>query len=139
MCYVYDGAWRPNFTGIATWKGSGVGAEKVVMVMPAYGRAWRLEDPGQHGIGAPAAGIWQEESLGVMNYSAIVEFNMESDATVVFDNDTVSAYSYAGTDGWDTTTLNTRVNSRRRRGLGDTFSDSDWEQLPEHGIVTDES
>lgn len=152
MCYDYDGAWQPNSTGaqallydetsnvstsygIATWKGNGVPPEKIVMGIPAYGRAWELKDPNQNGIGAPAVGIWPADTAGVMNYTATVEFNREKNATVVFDNATVSTYSYAGTD-WigydDVTSVEHKVRFAKAQGLGGYFFwaigfDSDWD------------
>lgn len=152
MCYDYHGSWEPNITGaqallydatsnvsssygIWTWKGDGVPSEKIVMGMAAYGRAWELKDPRQHGIGAPAVGIGQQGSLGVMSYSAIVEFNGEKNATVVFDNATVSTYSYAGRD-WigydDATSVEYKVKFAKDQRLGGYFFwalgfDTNWD------------
>lgn len=118
MCYDYHGGWEPTVTGahaalydqhsnlsteygIRTWKQDGVVSGKIVMGMPAYGRTWQLQDPNEHGIGAPANGTGP--GGGMMTYSDIIGFNCENNATVVFDNTTVSTYSYVGNDwiGYD--------------------------------------
>ncbi|XP_047942530.1 class V chitinase CHIT5-like [Salvia hispanica] len=149
MCFDYHGGWEPNATaahallydsksnvstsyGVAAWKRGGVGSKQIVMGMPAYGRTWMLKDPDQHGIGAPAVGAGQ--GGGVLVYSAVVEFNAGNNATVVFDNATVSTYSYSGTN-WvgydDATSIAAKVKFAKAQGLGGYFfwalgDDSNW-------------
>ncbi|KAL7093348.1 hypothetical protein ACP275_11G035800 [Erythranthe tilingii] len=149
MCFDYHGGWDPHQTaahallydktsnlstsyGVSEWKGVGAPSGKIVMGMPAYGRTWQLEDPDRHGIGAPAVGVGP--GGGVMVYSDIVGFNAENNATVVFDNATVSTYSYAGTN-WigydDATSIEYKVKFAKAQGLGGYFfwvlgDDSNW-------------
>ncbi|XP_077216493.1 class V chitinase CHIT5-like [Tasmannia lanceolata] len=113
MCYDYHGSWDPSQTGahaalfdpnsnistsygIQSWIKLGVPRHKIVMGLPLYGRTWQLEDPGVHGIGAPAVSVGPGDN-GVMIYSDVVDFNLANNATVYYDKDTVSTYSYAGT------------------------------------------
>ncbi|KAK4415028.1 Class V chitinase CHIT5 [Sesamum alatum] len=150
MCYDYHGGWDPFATGahallydktsnvstshgILTWKGDGVPSKKIVMGMPAYGRTWQLKDPNQHGIGAPANGTGP--GGGIMIYSAILGFNTENNATVVFDSTTVSTYSYAGTN-WigydDVASVEYKIKFAKAQGLGGYFFwalgfDSNWD------------
>ncbi|KAK6156582.1 hypothetical protein DH2020_010830 [Rehmannia glutinosa] len=139
MCYDYHGAWDPTATGshaslydktsnlstsygISTWKGNGVTSKKLIMGMPVYGKTWELKDPNEHGIGDPAVGTGP--GGGTMIYSDILGFNSENNATVVFDNTTVSTYSYAGTN-WigydDTTSVQYKVKFAKAQGLGGYF------------------
>ncbi|CAL5328059.1 unnamed protein product [Camellia sinensis] len=140
MCYDYHGSWDTSVTGaqallfdkssnvstsygISTWVENGVPPEKLVMGLPMYGRTWKLKDPNQNGIGAPANGTGPGY-LGVMKYSDIVDFNLANNASVVFDEETVSTYSYAGTD-WigydDMESISNKVNFARANGLGGYF------------------
>ncbi|KZV27415.1 acidic mammalian chitinase-like [Dorcoceras hygrometricum] len=149
MCYDYHGSWDTSATGapallydntskvstshgISQWKLDGVPPKKIVMGMPAYGRTWQLEDPNRHGIGDPAVNVGP--GGGVMIFSDIVEFNSANNATVVFDNATVSTYSYTGTS-WigydDTVSVEYKVKFAKAQGLGGYFfwalgSDSNW-------------
>ncbi|KAL8492982.1 hypothetical protein ACS0TY_024259 [Phlomoides rotata] len=150
MCYDYHGGWEPNITGahallydktsnvstsygISSWKRDIIQSEKIVMGMPAYGKTWQLKDPSQHGIGAPAVGTGP--GGGTMNYTAILAFNSENNATVVFDNSSVSTYSYAG-GNWigydDTTSVEFKVKYAKDQGLGGYFFwalgfDNNWD------------
>lgn len=150
MCFDYHGSgWEPNQTGahallydktsnlstshgISAWKGDGVPSKKIVMGMPVYGRTWQLKDPNEHGIGAPAVGTGP--GGGVMVYSDILGFNVENNATVVFDNTTVSTYSYVGTNwiGYDDgNSIGYKIKYAKAQGLGGYFFwalgfDSNW-------------
>ncbi|GMP35613.1 hypothetical protein CsSME_00007988 [Camellia sinensis var. sinensis] len=90
------------------------------MGLPMYGRTWKLKDPNQNGIGAPTNGTGPGY-LGVMKYSDIVDFSLANNASVVFDEETVSTYSYAGTN-WigydDMESISNKVNFTRANGLG---------------------
>ncbi|KZV16446.1 acidic mammalian chitinase-like [Dorcoceras hygrometricum] len=149
MCYDYHGGWDTSATGaqallydkssnvstshgISTWRKVHVPSKKIIMGMPAYGRTWQLKNPGQHGIGAPAVGTGP--GGGVMSYSAIVGFNAENKASVVFDRATVSTYSYAGTN-WigydDIDSVQYKIKFAKAHGLGGYFFwalglDSNW-------------
>ncbi|XP_022862243.1 acidic mammalian chitinase-like [Olea europaea var. sylvestris] len=151
MCFNYHGSWNTSATGahallfdnssnvstsygISTWKGDGVPSNKIVMGMPVYGRTWQLKDPNEHGIGAPAVGTGPGGTQGVMIYSDILGFNSLNNATVVFDNATVSTYSYAGTN-WigydDTNSIQAKIKFAKAQGLGGYFLwelgyDSNW-------------
>ncbi|KAG8372616.1 hypothetical protein BUALT_Bualt12G0085200 [Buddleja alternifolia] len=150
MCFDYHGGWDPSATaahallydktsnvstsyGISMWKNDNVPSKKIVMGMPVYGRTWQLKDPNQHGIGSPAVGTGP--GGGVMIYSAILEFNSDNNATVVFDDATVSTYSYTGTN-WigydDVTSIQHKIKYAKAQGLGGYFFwalgfDSNWD------------
>ncbi|WOL08674.1 acidic mammalian chitinase-like [Canna indica] len=140
MCYDFHGSWDTTATGehaalydprsnistsygLKSWIAAGMPAAKVAMGMPMYGRTWRLSDPSQHGVGAPAAGVGLGEK-GVLIYAKVVEFNRNNSATVVHDEATVAAYSYAGTswvgydDPWSVTR---KVEYARQLGIGGYF------------------
>ncbi|KAK9055159.1 hypothetical protein SSX86_026241 [Deinandra increscens subsp. villosa] len=119
MCYDYHGSWDVTATGtlaalydpngdvstsdgLQSWIDAGIHIEKLVMGLPLYGRTWTLKDPGTYGIGAPAVGLGPGND-GAMLYSEVQAFNVQNNATVVYDEPTVSYYSYAGTSwiGYD--------------------------------------
>lgn len=140
MCYDYHGSWNTSETGehallydpksnvstsygLTSWVKAGIPPEKVVMGLPLYGRTWQLKDPADHGIGAPAVGVGPGEQ-GVLVYSAVVDFNRENNATQVYDEVTVSVYSYAGTNwiGYDDPWSVTRkIEFAQELGLGGYF------------------
>ncbi|KAH7861894.1 hypothetical protein Vadar_032301 [Vaccinium darrowii] len=119
MCYDYHGSWDTSATGapaalfdpksnistsygLQSWINAGLPRSKLVMGLPLYGRTWKLKDPKLNGIGAPGVGLGPGDE-GTMTYSQVETFNRENNATVVFDKETVSTYSYAGTSwiGYD--------------------------------------
>lgn len=119
MCYDYHGSWDTTATGaqallydpksnistsygLRSWIKAGMPRQMVVMGLPLYGRTWKLKDPNVNGIGASAVGVGPGEE-GVLTYSQVEKFNKENGATVVYDVETVSTYSYVGTSwiGYD--------------------------------------
>ncbi|CAN6718036.1 unnamed protein product [Malus baccata var. baccata] len=117
MCYDYYGSWE-NFTGmnaaldesnsnistcyrIGSWIKAGVPPKKLVVGLSLYGRTWTLKDSKVNGIGAPALGVGSWD--GVLLYHQIVHFNKRTNATVVFDTESASYYSYSGSSwiGYD--------------------------------------
>jgi chitinase len=150
MCFDYHGSWE-NFTGahsalrdhvnsnlsthfgIGSWIQAGVPAGKLVMGLPLYGRTWKLQEPYVNGIGAPALGVGPGDG-GVLDYHQILDFNDENNATVVFDGQTVSYYSFAG-DSWigydDVQSVRLKIQFARSRQLGGYFfwalgQDKNW-------------
>lgn len=120
MCFDYHGPWDTNQTGshaalydqrshlstsygIGSWLDAGIPDYKVVMGMPMYGRSWLLRNKKKVKIGAPAVAAGPRQKLshqaGFMMFSEIQDFIVKSNATVVVDNATVSAYCYGG-DVW---------------------------------------
>ncbi|KAI3973713.1 hypothetical protein MKX01_031133 [Papaver californicum] len=118
MCYDYAGHWNTSRTGsiaalynnsssystsygIQKWIDSGVPREKLVMGLPLYGRTWKLKDPNDNGIGAPAVGVGPQDdeyTKGYMLYHNVVTLNNIRTAAEVYDEETVSYYSYSGTN-----------------------------------------
>ncbi|GAA0174680.1 glycosidase [Lithospermum erythrorhizon] len=90
-----------------TYDYHGISREKLIMGLPIYGRSWKLKDPMVYEIGAPVVDVGPGfNGTGVMTYAEIPEYNMQNtNATVVYDSDTVSTYSVFGTDwiGYDDT------------------------------------
>ncbi|KAK9098357.1 hypothetical protein Syun_025402 [Stephania yunnanensis] len=149
MCFDYHGSWSnltgahtalydPNSnistsSGIYSWIAGGVPPAKLVVGLALYGRTWQLKDPGVNGVGAPAIGAGPGFE-GAMVYADIVEFNMVRKASVVYDQNLVSVYSYSG-DAWigyeDPSTIEKRVQFAKTHGLGGYFfwalgQDKDW-------------
>lgn len=149
MCFDYHGSWDTSVTGahallfnktsnvstsfgISSWIEAGVPPEKIVMGLPQYGRTWKLKDPNKHGIGEPAVGTGPGN--GLMLYTSIVDFNSQNNATEVYDEATVSTYSYSGTNwiGYDgLNSTETKVRFAKQHGLGGYFfwalgGDKNW-------------
>nr|DAD27364.1 TPA_asm: hypothetical protein HUJ06_028832 [Nelumbo nucifera] len=122
--------------GVQSWIDAGVPLSKLVMGLPMYGRTWKLKDPSANGIGAPAVGVGPSRpgDSGVLLYHEVVDFNAANGATEVFDEKTVSTYSYAGADwiGYDNaTSIRYKVEFARAKNLGGYFFwalgyDKDW-------------
>ncbi|KAF8400549.1 hypothetical protein HHK36_013848 [Tetracentron sinense] len=149
MCFDYHGTWDTTTTGehaalydphsnistsfgLQSWIDAGVPPKKVVMGLPLYGRTWRLKDPSVNGIGAPAVGVGP--GSGILVYSEVVDFNNENNATVKYDGETVSMYSFSG-DSWigydDVQSIKVKIQFARSHGLGGYFfwalgQDKDW-------------
>ncbi|KAF2317077.1 hypothetical protein GH714_011574 [Hevea brasiliensis] len=140
MCFDYHGKWNTSVTaehallydkstnistsyGISSWIEAGVPAEKLVMGLPLYGRTWQLLDPEVHGIGAPAVGVGPGED-GFMPYIDIIDFNSANAAPEVYDDGTVSTYSYSGTSwiGYDgVKSIREKVKFANDQGLAGYF------------------
>ncbi|KAJ4709641.1 putative Chitinase [Melia azedarach] len=153
MCFDYHGSWDNTTTGahaalyddksnvstsygLKSWLLAGVPKTKLVMGLPLYGRSWKLKDPNIHGIGAPAVDVGPgvEGDKGVLPFSQVEEFNRVNGATVVYDVDSVSTYSYAGS-AWigydDPTSTTVKIGFAQALGLRGYFFwaisfDSDW-------------
>nr|QEL09529.1 class V chitinase [Pinus banksiana] len=109
------------------------------MGMPLYGCTWILKSLNETGIGAPAVAAGPKLTLsnetGVMFFSDIRNFITQKNVTVVFDNETVSAYAYSsdmmwvGYDNPDSVAIKVSF-AKERRLLGYFFwavsQDSNW-------------
>lgn len=149
MCFDYHGSWETSMTGahaalfdpksdistsfgLRSWVGAGVPAEKVVMGLPLYGRTWKLRDPAEHGVGAPAVGVGPGD--GVLLFKDLMNYNVKNNATEVYDGTTVSTYSYSGTAwiGYDgATSVREKIHYAQGLNLGGYFFwalgyDKDW-------------
>ncbi|KAI8570448.1 hypothetical protein RHMOL_Rhmol01G0034600 [Rhododendron molle] len=152
MCYDYCGYWSPDVqtgapaalfnrrsvsTSIAfkSWiDEAGLLRSKFVMGLPLFGRTWTLQNPRLNGIGAAASAVGlRPGDDGKMSYSEVEKFNREKNATVVYDPETVSTYSYAGTSwiGYDdirSTTVKIRHGQDNKIGgyfVSDVTGDQD--------------
>jgi chitinase len=113
MCYDYHGSWNTSVTGahaalfdpktnlssiygLKSWIKAGVPGKMVVMGLPLYGKTWKLKDPNLHGVGAPAIGVGPGD-VGVLLFSEVEAFNKRTKATIAYDVDTASVYSFTGT------------------------------------------
>lgn len=137
MGYDYYGAWDTTTTGahaalynpintrlstsygLRSWARAGVPTGKLVMGLPLFAHTWRLAHPEAHGVGAPAVGVGPGGESGILTFAEVEEFNRRERANVVYDNDTVSAYSYVGEwwIGYDNT-VSVRKKIRFARGMG---------------------
>ncbi|KAL2338488.1 hypothetical protein Fmac_012934 [Flemingia macrophylla] len=150
MSYDLNGPWsnrtgppsglfdpRSNLSvgfGLGSWIRAGVRPNKVVMGLPLYGRTWQLRDPSVHGIGAPAVGPGPG-SDGAMAFFQVLEFNNQTGANVVYDDETASVYSYSGSY-WvgydDPVTVTVKIGFAQARSLRGYFfwaaglDTSDW-------------
>ncbi|CAN6681370.1 unnamed protein product [Malus baccata var. baccata] len=148
MCYDYNGAWsnttgpnaalwNPNSNvnsiyGLKSWIKAGIPPAKLVMGLALYGRSWELQNPKNHSFGATAIG--PGPGAGMLFYHQVETLLNQSGATVVYDVDTVSVYSYNGST-WvsydDAFTTAAKIGFAQALGLRGYFFwalsfDSDW-------------
>uniref|UniRef100_A0A8C8ACX6 GH18 domain-containing protein n=1 Tax=Otus sunia TaxID=257818 RepID=A0A8C8ACX6_9STRI len=88
------------------WKSNGAPAEKLVVGFPTYGNTFTLQNPSEHGLGAPAsgpgsAGPYTQEA-GELAYFEICTL-LNSGATQVWDAPQDVPYAYKGNEwvGYD--------------------------------------
>ncbi|OIV97253.1 hypothetical protein TanjilG_10787 [Lupinus angustifolius] len=121
-------------SGINLWIRAGLNPNKMVMGLPLYGKKWVLRDSNINGIGAPATGIYGVD--GTKAFFQIEEFNKETNATVVYDMDTISMYSYSNTSwiGYDDPfTVTIKVGFAQALGLRGYFF---WAVGYDNDIIT---
>ena len=78
--------------GIKAWIGKGLSASKIVIGLPYRGYAWILVNPGENGIGAPAAGPAFNTQYGVRTYMKIREDIKQNNASVTYNSTYVVNY-----------------------------------------------
>ncbi|OMO90942.1 hypothetical protein COLO4_18757 [Corchorus olitorius] len=150
MCFDYHGGWDTSQTGahaalydstsnistsygLRSWIKAGLPRGKLVMGLPLYGRTWQLKDPKSHEIGSAAVAVGPGED-GVLTFVQVEAFNKNNGAKVEHDIETVSTYSYVGSNwiGYDdaiSTTL--KIGFAQALGIRGYFFwalsyDSDW-------------
>ncbi|KAH7671874.1 chitinase protein [Dioscorea alata] len=88
-------------SGITAWTTAGLQASKIVLGLPFYGYAWQLQNPANHGLGAPANGVATATGVGIdtdgsITFIDIKSFNSNSGATTVYNSTYVVNYCYSG-------------------------------------------
>lgn len=161
MCYDYYGSWDTTTTGahaalynpintrlstsygLRSWARAGVPTRKLVMGLPLFAHTWRLAHPEAHEVGAPAVGVGPGGESGILTFAEVEEFNRRERARVVYDNVTVSAYSYVGEWwlGYDNT-ASVRKKIKFARGMGlrgyffwDVSGDKKW-KISKQGVFS---
>lgn len=136
MNYDYHGSWEPTITGehtalydptsnistsygISNWLQAGLKPKKLCLGLAYYGKIWNLTSLSNTSVGAPA-----RSGGDPIIYRDIVAYIQQGGATVVYDNTTVSMYSYKsdltwiGYDNPDTIAAKVRyAKSRKLRGF----------------------
>lgn len=110
---------------IKYWLAQGAPAEKLILGVPFYGRAFTLQNAQQHGIGAPttgpgAAGPYTREP-GMLGYNEICAGVQSGEWSVVFDEEQRTPYAYKGNQ-WvgydDVKSLKEKAEYVKAHGLG---------------------
>ncbi|XP_028760836.1 class V chitinase-like [Neltuma alba] len=103
--------------GVSKWIRSGVPAKKVAMGLPFYGYKWRLRNPNNGGLFAPAT----NPEAGGVSYEDIVAVRPK----VSYNSTYVTNYAQKGSDWYgydDTQSISAKVAYAKRRGLLGYFS-----------------
>ncbi|XP_047335048.1 class V chitinase-like [Impatiens glandulifera] len=97
---LFDPVTNTNVSGshgIQDWIISGVRPYKLVLGIAFYGYGWKLKDPNNNGILAPADGPAPRTGLnGSMEYNYIKAFIGKNSATTFYDPSYVTDYCYQG-------------------------------------------
>ncbi|XP_074281249.1 class V chitinase-like [Silene latifolia] len=121
-------------SGISAWISAGVPSKQLVLGFPFYGYAWKLQDPNNHGLLAPASGVDMSVGGGTPKYNQIEPFITQAQATVVFNSTYGTNYCYSGTT-WinydDTQTIAAKVSYAKTNNLLGYFAwhlaqDNNW-------------
>ncbi|KAL6012092.1 hypothetical protein ACLOJK_002567 [Asimina triloba] len=124
--------------GVGVWIDAGLDPKKMMLGLPFYGRAWMLENPSEHGLGARTNGRSMEEGVdseGAMRYGEVKAFVARSSAACDYDETLVTDYCYSGSTwvGFDgVKSIAAKVSFAKGRGLLGYFAwslsgDSGWE------------
>ncbi|MCD7460171.1 hypothetical protein HAX54_042980 [Datura stramonium] len=141
MCYNYYGSWDTKTTGnhaalfnrkckeistsygIESWIEKGAQKSKLIMGLPLFGRTFKLKDRNNHGIGDPAIGVGPGKD-GYLPYKEIVNFNSSRNATVIYDENSQSTYSYVDSH-WigydDERSIKKKLEFAKEKELGGYF------------------
>ncbi|XP_039132533.1 class V chitinase-like [Dioscorea cayenensis subsp. rotundata] len=118
-------------SGITAWITAGMPANKMVLGLPFYGYAWQLNDPANHGLGAPANGVATATGVGIdaddgsISFNYIKSFIGSSGATTVYNSTYVVNYCYSGKT-WigydDVDAVSAKVSYVKNKGLKGYFA-----------------
>ncbi|CAH1961842.1 unnamed protein product [Acanthoscelides obtectus] len=75
------------------WNMMGMDRKKIVIGLPTYGHSFRLMNPKNNGLYAPASGYGKLGALGFVDYPVVCQFLNTNRVTPVFDMDTKSSYA----------------------------------------------
>ncbi|XP_076750180.1 chitinase-3-like protein 2 [Xylocopa sonorina] len=75
------------------WLSKGMPREKLIIGIPTYGHSYKLDNPLNHGLLAPANGFGELGEMGFVRYSTVCEF-LQSGARSVFDDESKVPYAY---------------------------------------------
>lgn len=93
---LYDPSSRSSTDyGIEAWIGRGLPSNKLVLGLPYYGYAWKLVNPRENSIGAPATGPAISED-GSMSYKDLKGYIRRYNAEVVYNPTYVVKYCTVG-------------------------------------------
>ncbi|TXG66691.1 hypothetical protein EZV62_007966 [Acer yangbiense] len=112
----YNDVYTINYS-ITAWINAGLSAKKIVMILPYFGMVWRLVNPKENGIGAPAAG--KGTGIGIRYHAIKNKINLNG-AKVIFDERYVVNYCSIGTS-WvafdDVEAIQHKVSYAKEKGL----------------------
>lgn len=77
------------------WVAKGMPREKIVVGIPAYGHSYKLDNPLNHNLQAPASGIGKLGIKGFVPYPTVCQF-FKSGATNVFNKESRVPYAFKG-------------------------------------------
>jgi chitinase len=80
------------------WLSKGMSREKIVIGLPTYGHTFRLTNPHNKGLYAPARGYGKLGGGGFVDYTQICKFLNLNQITPVFDMDSRSPYAAKSTE-----------------------------------------
>ncbi|KAF9662787.1 hypothetical protein SADUNF_Sadunf18G0090700 [Salix dunnii] len=152
VAYDYHMPSRENFTGnhaalynpssnistdfgIREWLGGGYPASKLVLGMPYHGYAWKLVNPTDNSLGAPASGpgVTIDDSMGFRFIRSFIQ-NYGYGARSVYNSTYVVNYFVAGST-WinfdDVETVRAKISYAKEKGLlgyneFEVINDDNW-------------
>lgn len=75
------------------WLSKGMPKEKLIIGIPTYGHSYRLDNPLNHGLLAPANGFGKLGEMGFVSYYTVCQF-LHDGAKSVFDDESKVPYAY---------------------------------------------
>lgn len=75
------------------WLSKGMPKEKLIIGIPTYGHSYKLDNPANHDLYAPANGFGNTGNMGFVPYFTVCEF-LQGGANSVFDDESKVPYAY---------------------------------------------